>query len=675
MTQREGRCGGALSRSVWLAGLAMVLLGGVAPLSQAAARTGTDPSVREVEEPQDDPVGPRQREMVRRERYVELEAQVVADAVAVGKQLDLVLFDDLTASIVPYVVERPTADTVNVAFEWADGISTGFLYVDRGELDFILETPDATYQVLRVDGRRHGVFEFEPGAYSLDDDQADAPASTHDTTAEQQETAAAGDGTFTTTSATDGNATWDVLVLYNAIAQQQAGGDMEEDAEDSFLFAGNVIHDNTSTGVDYRVVGVVEMPFAESCGNDDSQNQQDDIGDLRDGVGDFAAAHALREEFSADLVAVVGDRTCYATAVGTRPLGADWGVGVGAPDLAYSLYAQNYFDRRHTPTHETGHNAGALHNRENSTTNDPLYPYGYGYWTTDSGQPFHLAYRTVMSYDDGCDPDPCPRIDYFSDDSVTYLGEPLGATNTDNTRAIRNSSREVSFYRDMTARVAVHRGQAWLINGRTAELEVGGAASLTIPYGTSSDTPVMGDWDCDGSRTPGVFRGNGRWLLRDNLSGGPAAHDFYFGSTGDEPIVGDWDDDGCDEVGIRRNGRWYLRYVLSGGQANTDFVYGQASDVPVVGDWDGDGRTTIGIRRGKTWHLRNTNSGGQADVSFPYGVASDVPVVGDWNNVAGTESVGVYRNGRWLLRFSNSGGSADVDFNFGASGDQPLAWR
>ena len=126
------------------------------------------------------------------------------------------------------------------------------------------------------------------------------------------------------------------------------------------------------------------------------------------------------------------------------------------------------------------------------------------------------------------------------------------------------------------------------------------------------------------------------------------------------PLTGDWNGDGTSTPGWFVDGRWSLVLDLATGQV-VSFFYGRASDTPVVGDWNNSGTDTIGVRRDNQWFLRNSNTGGNANLAFFYGRASDTPVVGDWNN-SGTDTIGVFRSGTWYLRNSNSGGSHDLAY-------------
>ncbi len=225
----------------------------------------------------------------------------------------------------------------------------------------------------------------------------------------------------------------------------------------------------------------------------------------------------------------------------------------------------------------------------------------------------------------------------------------------------------------------------WLLRNSVS----GGPADITFVYGSPTiDFPVFGDWNGDGTKTPGVSRAK-QFLLRNSNTGGNAELTISYGGVDDFPIVGDWDGDGTDTIGVvrpRADGRlsWLLRNSNTSGVADVTVVYGsaQADDFPVVGDFDGDGTDTIGVVRPRaddrlSFLLRNSNTSGVADVSAVYGSAvTDIPVIGDWDGDA-TDTVGVVRNRQWLLRNSNTGGSAQVSFAYGSGADNelPLVWQ
>ena len=104
-------------------------------------------------------------------------------------------------------------------------------------------------------------------------------------------------------------------------------------------------------------------------------------------------------------------------------------------------------------------------------------------------------------------------------------------------------------------------------------------------YGNPRDIPLLGDWNCDGVDTPGMFRpGNGFFYLTNANppNGGVAVAEisFFFGIAGDRPIAGDWDGDGCDTVGIYRKDKVFLSDKLATGNAYREFFFGVRGDRP-----------------------------------------------------------------------------------------------
>ena len=216
-----------------------------------------------------------------------------------------------------------------------------------------------------------------------------------------------------------------------------------------------------------------------------------------------------------------------------------------------------------------------------------------------------------------------------------------------------------------------------------------GPADFIYHYGGSNDTLfVIGDWNGNGTMTPGVVRTNssGQWeWLLSNSDGGGATYDFVFGNAapGDVLVVGDWDGNGTWTPGIvRTNSTGQLEWLLcntnlTSGSATTndDFVYGDAGDTPFVGDWDGNGTFTPGcVKAGSnTWALRNENSGGVADITFGYGNGTGIPIVGDWDG-NGTWTCGIIEGNTWELRNENTSGGAEIVFGYGSPGDIFLVW-
>ena len=65
--------------------------------------------------------------------------------------------------------------------------------------------------------------------------------------------------------------------------------------------------------------------------------------------------------------------------------------------------------------------------------------------------------------------------------------------------------------------------------------------SYAVPYGVSSDVPIVGDWARQGHDGIGLFRPtNGYTYLQNTLTTGYADNTFVYGIAGDIPVAGHW---------------------------------------------------------------------------------------------------------------------------------------
>ncbi len=208
-----------------------------------------------------------------------------------------------------------------------------------------------------------------------------------------------------------------------------------------------------------------------------------------------------------------------------------------------------------------------------------------------------------------------------------------------------------------------------------------GAVS-TFYYGNPGDTAFMGDWDCNGTKTPGLYRrSDGYVYLRNSNTQGVADIKYFFGNPSDIPLAGDFDGDGCDTVSLYRpsEARFYIINRLGTGDqglgpADYSFLFGNPGDVPVVGDWNGNNTDSIGLRRPSNGfvYLRNTNTQGVADVSYFFGDAGDLVFAGDWDD-DGIDTIGLFRpsTATVYLKNTHTTGSADVTYGMGTSKLKP----
>jgi hypothetical protein len=196
-------------------------------------------------------------------------------------------------------------------------------------------------------------------------------------------------------------------------------------------------------------------------------------------------------------------------------------------------------------------------------------------------------------------------------------------------------------------------------------------------YGNPGDVPFMGDWDCDGVDTPGLYRqSDGFAYLRNANSQGIADIRFFFGNPSDIPLAGDFDADGCDSLSLYRpeNQTFFIINELGAndgglGPAEFSFVFGNPGDKPFVGDFDGDAIDEVGLHRESTGfvYYRNTLDTGIADNAFFFGDPGDRFVTGDWGILDYVDTPAVFRpgNATFFFRYTNSQGNADNQFAFG----------
>lgn len=204
-------------------------------------------------------------------------------------------------------------------------------------------------------------------------------------------------------------------------------------------------------------------------------------------------------------------------------------------------------------------------------------------------------------------------------------------------------------------------------------------------YGDPGDVPFVGDWNCDGIDTPGLYRqSDGFVYLRNSNSQGVADIRFFFGNPGDYPLAGDFNDDGCDTVSIYRasEARIYVINALGAndgglGAADFSYIFGNPGDKPFVADFDGDGVDTVGLHRESTGfvYYRDSLTQGVADEDFFFGDPGDRFVAGDWGIVDGEETPGLFRpsNATFFFRHTNSQGNADQSLVWGTSTYLPIA--
>lgn len=193
-------------------------------------------------------------------------------------------------------------------------------------------------------------------------------------------------------------------------------------------------------------------------------------------------------------------------------------------------------------------------------------------------------------------------------------------------------------------------------------------------------TPVIGDWNGDGSDDLGLYNGgyfyldangNGRW---DRVAGGDTFRDFGINPLREKatPVVGDWDGDGSDDLGLYNDGYFYLDTSgngrwdrVAGSDTFSDFGINPIRETatPVIGDWDGNGTDDLGLYNDGYFYLDTSGNGrwdrvAGGDTFCRFGIRSlretATPVVGDWDG-NGADELGLYDDGYFYLDTSGNG--------------------
>jgi hypothetical protein len=225
-----------------------------------------------------------------------------------------------------------------------------------------------------------------------------------------------------------------------------------------------------------------------------------------DGFSDFARIAQVRARLGADIVQVWGVTRdqCglawvndYLDTVTASTIGyyVRRGIGAVAIEETGSCISSAY----DAPTHELGHNIGALHDRYTQNLNGSKNikgPAGYNYGYIDLAAGFSdvMAYSSLSGGRNQCDARgvECPNIPYFSNPNVTYNGRPVGIA--DSLPDAANNTRRI---REMMPYLAAY--DTYLAAPKLTITINGAAGSGTV----TSDSGLNCTATCDGTTTGG----------------------------------------------------------------------------------------------------------------------------------------------------------------------------
>jgi hypothetical protein len=182
---------------------------------------------------------------------------------------------------------------------------------------------------------------------------------------------------------------------------------------------------------------------------------------------------------------------------------------------------------------------------------------------------------------------------------------------------------------------------------------------------SAAETVIAGDWDGDGSVTPGLYDAATQTFTLTNLDNAePIVFAFKPTSGALRPLAGDWSGKGIDTVGLYdpASGKAYLKIKNNTKKKHEVVTIGVRDPgtwVALSGDWDGDDRDTVGFYNRATAEFDL----GSGVAPFTFGAPGLAPVAGDWDQ-DGVDTVGVYdaETGTFAIRDESSTGEPSATF-------------
>jgi len=336
--------------------------------------------------------------------------RIVREALAkperlVGRELVLELFDDTVVSLGVEKLRRrsPQAYTLTGRVAGADQGFFALVVEEHVVLANIRVLGKGYYQLQYLGQGVHAVQEVDESLQKPCgvENEADSLSSPYPVA-----------GTQSLQTLVDDGSELDVLVVYTPGALAAAGGVAAiHGAIELGVAEANLAFENSLVSTRVRVVHREEVPFQESG------SSATDLTSLRDGTDGLDVAHALRDEFCADVISLIVDP--FNTDTGGRAYIMN---ASRLPPYDFAPRAVNlvnyYSFRGLTFAHELGHNLGAMHDRENACSSGECtdlccagdstkeqavgsYDYSYGHRILDQWRKIAANWRTSCT-----DPDP-----------------------------------------------------------------------------------------------------------------------------------------------------------------------------------------------------------------------------------------------------------------------------
>jgi Metallo-peptidase family M12/K319L-like, PKD domain len=190
----------------------------------------------------------------------------------------------------------------------------------------------------------------------------------------------------------------------------------------------NEANENSHVAITFENAGIMYPNYDETGTFDDMSKQVRNVNDSQLG----APVHAFREEHRADLVVMLveNDDLC-----GSAPNEAK-------KESAFSVVNRKCAINKLSFAHEMGHNLGVSHDIDTYCAacrpfKTPRYIHGYAQYRAAP------RWRTIMSYDDVCPSKNCPKINFWSNPSLTWNGLHMGSAACQDVVRRLNERREI----------------------------------------------------------------------------------------------------------------------------------------------------------------------------------------------------------------------------------------
>ncbi|MDH4241198.1 MAG: zinc-dependent metalloprotease, partial [Phycisphaerae bacterium] len=317
-----------------------------------------------------------------------------------GARLNLNLLSDASFLGVVERIERRAQERLSISghlHETPD--SSFFIVVNEDVAVGIIRTnlPNELYQIHYLGSGAHMVSRMDPRFYPPEEDEC-VPTDEIKSPGEEETVNVpvryAEKSEDVSESCTQPETVFDVLMAYTNLARQAMGGTNAAIAQCQLAIdVANDAYDDSQVTARMRLVHTMEVDF----------NEPGDQCDWLDWLDSQPAVTAARNTYGADFVNML------------TSTGSGCGRCNANESRAYTVARWDRAVNTWTLAHETGHNIGCQHNREDAGCTG-IYTYSYG-WHFIGNSSTHWG--TVMSYKG-------TRISHFSHPGISFDGQPTG---------------------------------------------------------------------------------------------------------------------------------------------------------------------------------------------------------------------------------------------------------